>query len=57
MPKRKMAQASLDNLRPGGAAHKLTKEENAKGADLGFTTFVKVRGGDFYPGMLIREMK
>lgn len=31
MPKRKMAQASLDNLRPGGAAHKLTKEENAKG--------------------------
>jgi hypothetical protein len=35
----------------------MAKEENAKGADLGFTTFVKVRGGDFYPGMLIREMK
>lgn len=31
MPKRKMAQASLDNLKPGGAAHKLTKEENSKG--------------------------
>ena len=31
MPKRKMAQASLDNLKSGGAAHKLTKEENSKG--------------------------
>ena len=29
MPKRKMAQASLDNLRPG--AYKFTKEDNAKG--------------------------
>lgn len=31
MPKRKMAQASLDNLRPGGEAHKLTDEDRAKG--------------------------
>lgn len=29
MPKRKMAQASLDNLRPG--AYKFTKEDSAKG--------------------------
>ncbi|MBR1889300.1 MAG: hypothetical protein IJ816_01575 [Alloprevotella sp.] len=32
-------------------------EESARNADLNFTTFVKVSGGDFYPGMLIREMK
>lgn len=33
MPKRthKMAQASLDNLKPGGKAHKLTKEDSSKG--------------------------
>lgn len=33
MPKRKyqMAQASLDNLKPGGAAHKLTDEDREKG--------------------------
>ena len=33
MPKRKhnMAQASLDNLLPGGKAHKLTKEDQSKG--------------------------
>lgn len=30
MPKRKMAQASLDNLRPGGE-YKFTKEDSAKG--------------------------
>ena len=35
----------------------MAAEEKAEGADLGFTTFEKVRGGDFYPGMLIREMK
>lgn len=29
MPKRKMAQASLDNLKPG--AYKFTKEDSAKG--------------------------
>lgn len=32
-------------------------EEKAEGANLGFTTFEKVRGGDFYPGMLVREMR
>lgn len=32
-------------------------EEKAENATLGFTTFEKVRGGDFYPGMLVREMK
>ena len=31
MPKRNMAQASLDNLMPGGKAHKLTDEDRAKG--------------------------
>jgi len=35
MPRRKpMAQASLDNLRPGGAAHKLTDEDRAKGKEV-----------------------
>lgn len=32
-------------------------EERAEGATLGYTTFRKVSGGDFYPGMLIREIK
>lgn len=32
-------------------------EEKAEGADLNYTTFKKVSGGDFYPGMLIREIK
>lgn len=31
-------------------------EEGAFGADLGATTFVKVSGGDIYPGCLIREI-
>ncbi|MBQ8969332.1 MAG: hypothetical protein IJ064_06350 [Bacteroidaceae bacterium] len=31
-------------------------EEGAPGATLGHTTFKKVSGGDFYPGMLIREI-
>jgi hypothetical protein len=31
-------------------------EENATNATLGYTTFKKVSGGDFYQGMLIREM-
>ena len=31
-------------------------EEGATGATLGMTTFKKVSGGDFYPGMLIREI-
>ena len=32
-------------------------EENAENSALGFTTFMKISGGDFYPGLLIREMK
>ena len=32
-------------------------EECAENATLGFTTFEKVSGSDFYPGMLVREMK
>ena len=35
----------------------MAKEEKAEGAELGFTTFEKVSGKDFYPGMLIREIK
>jgi len=31
-------------------------EEGATGATLGMTTFKKISGGDFYPGMLIREI-
>ena len=34
----------------------MAQEESAIGANLGMTTFKKVSGGDFYPGMLIREM-
>ena len=32
-------------------------EEGAENATLGCTTFEKVSGGDFYPGMLVREVK
>lgn len=32
-------------------------EEKAEGATLGYTTFKKVSGKNFYPGMLIRELK
>lgn len=35
----------------------MAKEEGAVGAELGQTTFKKVSGRDFYPGMLIREIK
>jgi hypothetical protein len=35
----------------------MAAEEKAENATLGFTTFEKVSGGSFYPGMLIREMK
>jgi hypothetical protein len=35
----------------------MASEEQAEGADFGFTTFEKVSGGDFYQGMLIREQK
>ena len=35
----------------------MAEEERAEGANLGCTTFKKVSGGDFYPGMLIREIK
>lgn len=32
-------------------------EEGASGSDLKYTTFKKISGRDFYPGMLIREIK
>ena len=32
-------------------------EDGAENATLGSTTFEKVSGGDFYPGMLVREIK
>lgn len=32
-------------------------EENAYGADFGATTFKKESGGDFYPGLLVRQIK
>jgi len=35
----------------------LANEEGFDGADLGATEFKKISGGDFYPGMLIREIK
>ena len=35
----------------------MASEEQAYGSDFSFTTFRKVSGGDFYPGMLIREIK
>lgn len=35
----------------------MAKEEGAAGANLTSTTFKKVSGGDFYAGMLIREIK
>lgn len=35
----------------------MAAEEGAVGSELGFTTFKKVSGRDFYPGMLIREIK
>jgi len=35
----------------------LAVEEGFDGAELGATEFVKISGGDFYRGMLIREMK
>lgn len=34
----------------------MASEEGAVGANLGQTTFKKLSGGDFYPGMLLREM-
>lgn len=35
----------------------MAKEEKAEGAELGYTTFEKVSGGTFYPGMLLKEIK
>lgn len=35
----------------------MASEEGAAGAELKYTTFKKVSGRDFYPGMLIREIK
>ena len=35
----------------------MAAEEKADGADLKETQFKKVSGGDFFPGMLIREIK
>lgn len=32
-------------------------DDKEKGSDLKFTTFKRVSGGDFYPGMLIREIR
>lgn len=35
----------------------MASEEGAAGSELKYTTFKKVSGRDFYPGMLIREIK
>lgn len=35
----------------------MAAEEGAENATLGFTTFEKVSGGSFYPGLLVRELK
>lgn len=35
----------------------MAAEEGVVASSLGFTTFKKVSGGDFFPGMLIREIK
>jgi hypothetical protein len=35
----------------------MAAEEMAYGADFGATTFKKESGGDFYPGLLIRQIK
>lgn len=34
----------------------MAKEEGAYGADFGCTTFQRVSGGDFYPGLLLRRI-
>ena len=35
----------------------MAAEENTEGSKLGYTTFEKVSGGDFYPGMIVREVE
>ncbi len=35
----------------------MASEEGAAGSELKYTTFKKISGRDFYPGMLIRELK
>lgn len=35
----------------------MAKEEGAPGSELKYTTFKRISGRDFYPGMLIREIK
>ena len=35
----------------------MAAKEGAENATLGFTTFEKVSGNDFYPGLLVRELK
>ena len=35
----------------------MAEEEHAENSTLGYTTFEKVSGGDFYRGMLVREIK
>lgn len=35
----------------------MAADDHEEGSDLKYTTFKKVSGGDFYPGMLIREIK
>ena len=35
----------------------MAADDLLEGSDLTYTTFQKVSGGQFYPGMLIREIK
>ena len=35
----------------------MATDDNLAGSDLSYTTFKKVSGGNFYPGLLIREIK
>ena len=35
----------------------MAEEENSIASNLGYTTFQKISGGDFYPGMIIREQE
>lgn len=35
----------------------MANEDGTDEAKFGYTTFKKVSGGDFYPGMLIREIE
>lgn len=35
----------------------MAADDKEEGSELSYTTFKKVSGGDFYPGMLIREIR